>query len=221
MTVCSSMGAGVRLCRKAPDSPGLSLNVAKHPVGLRPHEVVRVHMNRHRHAQSSSVQPKRCRCSILSDHIVGRTAAVFGAVGVVHVLPQSRRADTDVLDAHVDFDAWDAHTCASCAQGKAKPPGISAVPRADVYVADDVHYPDRRPRAKCSVRTAYRNVKFAGGIDKSQLLSCPAWGPRLATSAERAAPMRRKAIGPRRARPRDGTEIARKPGPRVAATVRR
>jgi len=45
--------------------------------------------------------------------------------------------------------------------------------------------------------------------------------PRLATSAERAAPMRRKPIGPRRARPRDGTEIARKEGPRAAATVRR
>ena len=43
----------------------------------------------------------------------------------------------------------------------------------------------------------------------------------LATSAERAAPMRRTPIGPRRARPRDGTQIARKPGPRAAATVRR
>ena len=33
---------------KSSDAPGLSLNVAKHPVRLRLHEVVRIHMNRHR-----------------------------------------------------------------------------------------------------------------------------------------------------------------------------
>ena len=45
MTVCSSMRAGVRLCRERPDAPGLGLDVAKHPMGFRPDEVVRVHMN--------------------------------------------------------------------------------------------------------------------------------------------------------------------------------
>jgi hypothetical protein len=86
----------------------------------------RPHSLRSRHAQSFSEQPKRRRCGFVSDHVSGRTAAILVTVGIVHVIPQSRRADTDVLDAHVDFYARDAHTCASGAQGKAKPPGISA-----------------------------------------------------------------------------------------------
>src|ERR1700691_2075392 len=126
------------------------------------------------HARSFSEQPQRCRCGFVSDHVSGRTAAVLVTVGVVHALPQSRRADTDVLDAHVDLYAGDAHTRASGAHGKAEPPGISAVPRADIYVVDDVHHPNRRPRPKCSVHTAYCNFEFAGGIDKSELLKCPA-----------------------------------------------
>ena len=62
----------------------------------------------------------------------------------------------------------------SCAQGKAKPPGISAVPGTDIYVADDVHNPNRCPRPKCSVRTAYGNFQFAGSAEPSELLRCPA-----------------------------------------------
>jgi len=71
-----------------------------------------------------------------------------------------------------DAGRWDC-LCVPGA-GKAKPPGISAVPRADIYVADDVHYPNRRPRPKCSARTANCDVEFAGGIDESELLRCPA-----------------------------------------------
>ncbi len=120
-----------------------------------------------------SEQPKRRRCGV-SDHVSRRTAAILVTVGVVHVFPQRRRADTDVLDVHVDFYVRDAHTCASCAQGKAKPPGISAVPRADIQVAADVHYPNRRPRPKCSVRTAHGDFEFAGSVYPSELLRCPA-----------------------------------------------
>ena len=127
-----------------------------------------------RPAESCCEQTKCRRCGFVSDHISGRPAAVLVAVGVVHVLPYSRRADTDVLDAHLDFYARNAHTCTPCAQGKAKPSAIPAVPRADVYVAAYVHYPNWRPRPKCSVGTVYRNFEFAGGIDKSELLSCPA-----------------------------------------------
>src|SRR6476620_1364016 len=134
----------------------------------------RPHSMRSRHARSFSEQPKRRRCGFVSDHVSRRAAAVLVPVGGVHDLPQSRRADTDVLDAHVDFYAGDAHTCVSCAQGKAKPPGISAVPGTDIYVADDVHNPNRRPRPKCSVRPAYGNFQFAGSAEPSELLRCPA-----------------------------------------------
>src|SRR5947209_4444516 len=124
--------------------------------------------------RSRSDQPKCGRCGFVSDHVARRTAPVLVTVGVVHVLPQSRRADTDVLDAHVDFDAGDAHPCAFRPQGKAEPPGIPAVPRADVHVADDAYYPNRRPRPKCSVRTAYGYLEFPGRADPSELPKCPA-----------------------------------------------
>ena len=76
-----------------------------------------------RPAESCCEQTKCRRCGFVSDYISGRPAAVLVAVGVVHVLPYSRRADTDVLDAHLDFYARNAHTCTPCAQGKAKPSG--------------------------------------------------------------------------------------------------
>ena len=114
-----------------------------------------------------SLRPHLRSCS-------GRTAAVLVAVSVGHLLPQSRRADTDVLDVHVDFYAGDAHTCASRAQGKAKPPGISAIPRPDIYVADNAHYPNRRPRPKCSVRTS-ASIGHPFSLTKSQSAQEPSF----------------------------------------------
>ena len=70
-----------------------------------------------------------------------------------------------------------ARFCDGCGAPVTEQDTLSAVPRADIYVADDVHYPNRRPRPKCSVRTAYCNFEFASGIDPSELLRCPAHDP--------------------------------------------
>jgi hypothetical protein len=65
-----------------------------------------------------------------------------------------------------------------------------------VRKTEDVHYPNRRPRPKCPVRTAYGNLDLAGCVNPSEVLGCPAHDSgayRWACKRSRTAPLPKKA----------------------------